>query len=77
MTQRCAGIAEALIEEMGKRVSTSCFPPERFPLSDFPNIEYGADAASCICVVAFLVKALRLSLSTRLVYVTCDCRALK
>ena len=47
------------------------------PLSDFPNIEYGAYATSCICVVAFLVKALRLSLSTRLVYVTCDCRALK
>ena len=41
-------------------------------LSDFPNIEYGVYTAFYICVVAFLVKVLRLSLSTRLLYVTCD-----
>ena len=42
------------------------------PLSDFPNIKYGAYAAFYICVVAFLIKVLRLSLSGRLLCVTCD-----
>ena len=42
------------------------------PLSDFPSIEYGAYAAFYTCVVAFLIKVLRLSLSKRLLYVTCE-----
>ena len=42
------------------------------PLSDFPNIKYGAYTAFYICVVAFLIKVLRISSIRRLLYVTCD-----